>query len=126
MSGACCPGDGAAAGICIPGVITWPGLGDGDAGGICIPGVITGGHGEGEGFAVPRLVVCRARVVVFLFGVARFGFGVVAFGLGITCPSCCGKALPLSANTIASAQNALSVLFFLTEQFIFPPGLLKY
>jgi hypothetical protein len=118
-----CPGlgDGEAVGICIPGGITC-GLGDGDAAGICIPGVMTCGLGDGEGLglAVLRVVVRLVRGVRF-FGVARFGFGVAAFGFGITCPSCCGKALLLSANTIAREQNAHSIRF-VSDQFIFPPS----
>lgn len=118
-----CPGlgDGDADGICMPGVITC-GLGEGDAAGICIPGAITCGLGDGEGLglAVLRVVVRLVRGVRF-FGVARFGFGVAAFGLGITCPSCCGKALLLSANTIAREQNARSIRF-VSDQFIFPPS----
>ena len=115
-------GEGDAEGICMPGVITC-GLGEGDAAGICIPGVITCGLGEGEGLglAVLRAVVRLGRGVLF-FGVARFGFGVAAFGLGMTCPSCCGNALPLSAKTSATEQNARSILLVSTDQFIFPPG----
>lgn len=117
-----CPGlgDGDADGICMPGVITC-GLGEGDAAGICIPGVITCGLGAGEGLglAVRRVGVRLVRGVRF-FGVARFGVGVATFGLGITCPSCCGKALLLSASTIAREQNARSIRF-VSEQFMFPP-----
>lgn len=104
-------GDGDAVGICIPGVITC-GLGDGDAAGICIPGVMTCGVGDGEGLglAILRVVVRLGRGVLF-FGVARLAFGVAGFGLGMTCPSCCGKAVVLSANTITKAQNARSGLF---------------
>ena len=119
-----CPGlgDGEAVGICIPGVITW-GVGDGDAAGICMPGAITCGLGDGEGLglATLRVVVRLARGVLF-FGVARLAFGVAAFGLGMTCPSCCGNALLVSANTSATEQNARSILLVLTDQFIFPPG----
>lgn len=119
-----CPGlgDGEAVGICIPGVITC-GVGDGDAAGICMPGAITCGLGDGEGLglATLRVVVRLARGVLF-FGVARLAFGVAAFGLGMTCPSCCGNALLLSANTSATEQNARSILLVLTDQFIFPPG----
>ena len=119
-----CPGlgDGEAVGICIPGVITC-GVGDGDALGICIPGAITWGLGDGEGLglATLRVVVRLARGVLF-FGVARLAFGVAAFGLGMTCPSCCGKALLVSANTRATEQNARSILLVLTDRFIFPPG----
>ena len=115
-------GEGDAEGICIPGVITC-GLGEGDAAGICIPGVITCGLGEGEGLglAVLRVVVVRLGRGVRFFGAAGFGFGVAAFGLGITCPSCCGKALLLSANTIAREQNACRIRF-VSDQFIFPPS----
>lgn len=115
-------GEGDAEGICMPGVITC-GLGEGDAAGICIPGVITCGLGEGEGLrlAVLRVVVRLGRGVLFL-GVARFGFDVAAFGLGMTCPSCCGNALLLSARTSATEQNARSILLVSTDQFIFPPG----
>ena len=122
-----CPGlgDGEAVGICIPGVITC-GVGDGDAAGICMPGAITCGLGDGEGLglAVLRVGVRLLRVVVFFFVVARFGLGVAAlgFGLGMTCPSCCGKALLLSANISATEQNARSILLVSTDQFIFPPG----
>lgn len=119
-----CPGlgDGEAVGICIPGVITC-GVGDGDAAGICMPGAITCGLGDGEGLglATLRVVVRLARGVLF-FGVARLAFGVAAFGLGMTCPSCCGNALLLSANTSATEQNARSILLVSTDQFIFPPG----
>ena len=105
----------------MPGVITC-GLGDGEAAGICIPGVMTCGVGDGAGLglAVLRVVVRLGRGVLLL-GVARFGFGVAAFGLGITCPSCCGKAVLLNANTIAREQNARSFRF-VTDQFIFPPS----
>jgi hypothetical protein len=117
-----CPGvgDGDAAGISMPGAITC-GLGEGDAAGICIPGVMTCGVGDGEGLglAILRVVVRLARGVLF-FGVARPAFGV-AFGLGMTCPSCCGKAVLLSATTIAIEQNACSILFVSTDQFIFTP-----
>lgn len=126
-------------GICIPGVITC-GLGEGDAVGICIPGVITCGLGEGDaaGFCMSGLITCRLgvgegrglgravrrvvvrRVVVFFFGAARFGFGFAAGGLGITCPSCCGSALPLSANTSARQQSIRSGLLS-PDQFITPP-----
>lgn len=119
-----CPGlgDGEAVGICIPGVITC-GVGDGDAGGICMPGAITCGLGDGEGLALATLrVVIRLARGVLVFGVARLVFGVAAFGLGMTCPSCCGNTLLLSANTSATEQNARSILLVSTDQFIFPPG----
>ena len=120
----CGPGEGDAVGICIPGVITCrPGEGDGDGMGICIPGVITCGLGDGEGFgfAVPWLALLLAGVVVFFFGAARLGFGFAAGGLGMTCPSCCGNALPpLSANTSAK-EKSVRILFQLRDRFIIPP-----
>lgn len=119
-----CPGlgDGEAVGICMPGVITC-GVGDGDAAGICMPGAITCGLGDGEGLGLATLrVVIRLARGVLVFGVARLVFGVAAFGLGMTCPSCCGNALLLSANTSATEQNARSILLVSTDQFIFPPG----
>ena len=117
-----CPGlgDGDGDGICMPGVMTC-GVGDGDAAGICVPGVMTCGLGDGEGLglAILRVVVRLGRGVLF-FGAARLAFGV-AFGFGMTCPSCCGKAVLLSANTIAREQNARSILFVSTDQIIFTP-----
>ena len=107
-------------GICMPGVITCPGVGDGDALGICIPGVITCGVGEGLGAAGRRLVSRMARVVVFFLGAARFGFGFAAEGFGITCPSCCGKALLPSANTSAREQSVRSHFLSPDELIIFP------
>ena len=140
MSATCRAGDGDAVGICIPGVITCPGVGDGDADGICIPGVITCGLGDGDaaGICIPGVITCglgdgeglglaTLRVVVRLgrgvlfFGVARLALGVAAFGFGMTCPSCCGKAVLLSANTTAKEQIARSILFLSTDQFIFTP-----
>jgi hypothetical protein len=114
-------GEGDALGICMPGVITW-GLGEGDAVGIFIPGVITCGlaDGEGLGLAVVRLELFLARLVVFFFVAARFAFDFAADGLGITCPSCCGNAVPLSANTSAKEQSVRSFLQLL-NRFIIPP-----
>lgn len=120
-------GDGDAAGICIPGVITWPGLGDGDAVGICIPGVITCGLGDGDGFGVVVLLVGvrLARGAGFFLGVARlgfgFGFGFAAGGFGMTCPSCCGKTLPVSANIKITALTVRSAILKLLDRFIVPP-----
>lgn len=112
MSSTCGTGVGEAEGICMPGIIWCDGLGDGvgggvgagDAAGICIPGGISfRGLGDGEGAVVVgtlaglRVVWRRGRVR--RFG-AAFGFGLDASGcLGITCPSCCGSAVALIANT---------------------------
>lgn len=75
-----------------------------------MPGVITCGLGDGKGrgFAVLRLVLRLERVVVFFFGAARLGFGLAAGRFGITCPSCCGNALLLSAKTSAREQSVRS------------------
>ena len=109
----------------MPGVITCPGLGDGDAAGICMPGVITCGLGEGEGLGlVVRLVGVRRRVTVLFFLGAAFGFGFAA-GLGITCPSCCGKTLMVSANIKASALNVRSAILKLLGRFIVPPYMVR-
>ena len=118
-------GEGDAVGICMPGVITCPGLGDGDAVGICIPGVITCGLGEGEGLGLAALLVGvrLVRGAVLLFG-AAFGFGFAA-GLGMTCPSCCGNTLIVSANTKASALTVRSAILKLLGRFMVPPQLVR-
>lgn len=81
-----CPGLGDGDGICIPGVITCGGEGEGDAVGICMPGVMTCGLGDGEGFGVVALLVGArlVRVTVLFFRGAAFGFGFAAGRLGIT------------------------------------------
>ncbi|MGI8835728.1 MAG: hypothetical protein ACR2H4_03705 [Pyrinomonadaceae bacterium] len=108
----------------MPGVITCPGLGDGDAVGICMPGVITCGLGEGEGLGVVALLVGLrlVRGAALLFFGAAFGFGFAA-GLGITCPSCCGNTLIVSANIKASALNSRIAIWKLLGQFMVPPQL---
>jgi len=90
-----CPGlgNGDAVGICIPGVITCPGLCDGDAVGICIPGVITcPGLGDGVGICMPGVIKCGLGegeglgLVTLLAGVRRARGAVLflgaAFGFG--------------------------------------------
>ncbi len=115
-------GEGDAVGICMPGVITCAGLGDGDAVGICMPGVITCGLGEGEGLGLAALLVGvrLVRGAVLLFFGAAFGFGFAA-GLGMTCPSCCGNTLIVSANIKASALNVRSAILKLLGRFMVPP-----
>ncbi|MGI9067968.1 MAG: hypothetical protein ACR2HX_16400 [Pyrinomonadaceae bacterium] len=124
-----CPGlgDGDAVGICMPGVITCPGLADGDAVGICMPGVITcPGVGDGDGLGLVVLLVgvrLTRGAVLFFFG-AAFGFGLAAgFILDMSCPSCCGNALTLSANTKASALTVRSAILKLLGRFMVPPYL---
>jgi len=110
----------------MPGVITCPGVGEGDVVGICMPGVITCGLGEGEGLGVVALLVGvrLVRGTVLLFFGAAFGFGFAA-GLGITCPSCCGNTLIVSANTNASALNGRSAIWKLLGRFMVPPQLVR-
>lgn len=93
----------------MPGVITC-GLGEGDAVGICMPGVITCVLGEGLGLVVLLLVPRLAEELVLFFATGRLGFGFAAEGLGITWPSCCGNALPPSANTSVKEQSVRNVL----------------
>ncbi|MGH9932182.1 MAG: hypothetical protein ACREA9_23520 [Pyrinomonadaceae bacterium] len=124
-----CPGlgEGDVVGICMPGVITCgAGEGDGDAVGICMPGVITCGLGEGEGRGLAALLVGvrLGRGVVLRFFGAAFGFGFAA-GLGITCPSCCGNTLIVSANIKASALNGRSAIWKLLGRFMVPPQLVR-
>jgi hypothetical protein len=100
--------------------------GVGDVAGICMPGVITCGLRDGEGLGlVTRLAGVRlARVTVFFFLGALFGFGFAA-GLGITCPSCCGNTLIVSANIKASALSARSAILKLLGRFIVPPYMVR-
>ena len=121
-----CPGlgDGDAVGICMPGVITCAGLGVGEAVGICMPGVITCGLGEDDGLGLVVLLVGvrLARGAGLFLGAARLGLGLgFAAGLGITCPSCCGNTLLLSAKIKTSALNVRSAIFKLLGRFMLPP-----
>lgn len=112
----------------MPGVITGPGLGDGDAVGICMPGVITCGLGEGEGLGLVSLLVGvrLARVAALFFLGAVFGFGLLAgFIFDMSCPSCCGNALTLTANTKASAQTVRSAILKLLGRFMVSPYLVR-
>jgi len=112
----------------MPGVITWAGLGDGDVVGICMPGVITCGLGEGEGLGLLALLVGvrRARVAVLFFLGALFGFGLLAgFIFDMSCPSCCGNTLMVSANIKASALSVRSAILKLLGRFMVPPYLVR-
>ncbi|MGI8734873.1 MAG: hypothetical protein ACR2LM_16425 [Pyrinomonadaceae bacterium] len=125
-----CPGtgDGDAVGLCMPGVITCPGFGAGDAAGICIPGVITCGLGEGEGLGLLALLVGArlARVAVFFFLGAAFDFGLAAgFIFDMSCPSCCGNTLVVSANITASALTVRSAILKLLDRFMLSPYLAR-
>src|SRR5688572_19306769 len=113
----CCAGDacgladGELPGIGIPGVCVWgEAAGAGDAVGICMPGVITCGLGEGEGLGLLALLVgvrlTRGAGLFLVVARLGFGFGFAAGGLGITCPSCCGNTLTVSANIKVSALRA--------------------
>ena len=90
-----------------------------------MPGVITCGLGEGAGLCrVVLLVGVRLRVTVLFFFGAAFGFGFAA-GLGMTCPSCCGNTLMVSANIKASALSVRSAILKLLGRFIVPPYMVR-
>lgn len=127
----CCAGEawgvavGEAAGVIR--VCVWgEAAGEGEAVGICMPGTITCGVGEGEGFGVLTLLagVRRVRVAVFFFFSALFGFGLLAgFIFDMSCPSCCGTAITLSANTKTNALTTRSAKLKLPDRFMVPPSL---
>ena len=88
-----------------------------------MPGVITCGLGEGEDLGLVVLLVgvrLRVTVLFFLGAALGFGFGFAA-GLGITCPSCCGNTLIVSANIKASALSVRSAILKLLGRFMLPP-----
>ncbi len=91
-----------------------------------MPGVITCGLGEGAGLGLLALLVGvrRARVAVLFFLGALFGFGFAA-GLGMTCPSCCGNTLMVSANIKATALSVRSAILNLLGRFIVPPNMVR-
>jgi hypothetical protein len=63
-----------------------------------------------------------ARGAGFFLGVARLCFGLgFAAGLGMTCPSCCGNTLLLSAKIKTSALNVRSAILKLLGRFMIPP-----
>ncbi len=89
-----------------------------------MPGVITCGLGEGEGLGLLALLVGvgRARVAVLFFLGALLAFGLLTgFIFDMSCPSCCGNALTLSANTKASALTVRSAILNLLGRFMVPP-----
>lgn len=93
-----------------------------------MPGVITCGAGEGEGLGlVARLVGVRlARGAGLFLGAARLGFGLdFAAGLGMTCPSCCGNTLMVSASIKATALSVRSAILKLLGRFIIPPYMVR-
>ena len=107
-------------GIFIPGVISCGGLAEGDDVGIFIPGIILW-DGLADGwrvFAPVFLVVVRlAFARDFLFLGTVFGFDLPIPGiLLMSWPSCCGKAMMLTAKISASAPSVpltqLLVLMF--------------
>ena len=89
-----------------------------------MPGVITWGLGEGEGLVLLALLVGvrLARVTVLFFLGALFGFGLLAgFIFDMSCPSCCGNTLMVSANIKASALSVRSAILKLLGRFMVPP-----
>ena len=93
-----------------------------------MPGVITCGVAEGEGLGLVALLVGvrLARGTGLFLGAARLGFGLgFAAGLGMTCPSCCGNTLMVSANIKASALSVRSAILKLLGRFIVPPYMVR-
>ncbi len=89
---------------------------------------MTCGLGEAEGLVLVTLLVGvrLARVDALFFFGALFGFGLAAgFILDMSCPSCCGNALTLSANTKASALTVRSAILKLLGRFMVPPYLVR-
>jgi len=91
-----------------------------------MPGGITWGLGEGDGLGLPTLLVGArlGRVAVLFFRGALFAFGLLAgFIFDMSCPSCCGNTLVVSANIKASALSVRSAILKLPDQFMVPPKL---
>ena len=88
-----------------------------------MPGIITCGLGEGDGLGLLTLLAGARleRVTVLFFLGAAFGFGFAAGRLGMTCPSCCGKTLMVTANTKANALTVRSATLKLPGRFMVPP-----
>lgn len=89
---------------------------------------MTCGLGDGEGLGVVVLLVGvrRARGAGRFLGAARLGLGLgFAAGLGMTCPSCCGNTLMVSAHINASALRIRSAILKLLGRFIIPPYMVR-
>jgi hypothetical protein len=89
-----------------------------------MPGVITCGLGEGDGLGLVTLLVGvrLARLAALFFFGALFGFGLAAgFIFDMSCPSCCGKMLMVSANIKATALSVRSAMTKLLGPFMLPP-----
>lgn len=85
---------------------------------------MTCGPGDDEGLGLVALLVGvrLARGAGRFLGAARLGFGLgFAAGLGITCPSCWGNTMVVSANIKASALRVRSAVLKLLGRFIVPP-----
>ncbi|MGI8735009.1 MAG: hypothetical protein ACR2LM_17110 [Pyrinomonadaceae bacterium] len=92
-----------------------------------MPGVITCGLGEGEGFGLVALLVGvrLGRTGLFFLGVP-FGFGLAAgFIFDMSCPSCCGNTLTLTANIRTTALNIRSAILKLLGRFMVPPYVVR-
>ncbi|MDQ3175688.1 MAG: hypothetical protein M3Q91_18585 [Acidobacteriota bacterium] len=93
-----------------------------------MPGVITCGLDEGEGLGLLDLLVGvrLGRVAVLFFLGALFDFGLAAgFIFDMSCPSCCGNALVVSANIKASALSVRSAILKLLGRFMVSPYLVR-
>ncbi|MGH9882412.1 MAG: hypothetical protein ACRD6N_13325, partial [Pyrinomonadaceae bacterium] len=63
--------------------------------------------------------------VLFFFG-AAFGFGLLAgFIFDMSCPSCCGNTLVVSANIRANALSVRSAILRFLGRFIVPPYVVR-
>ena len=85
---------------------------------------MTCGLGVGEGLGLVALLVGVRlwRGAALFLGAARLGFGLgLAAGLGMTCPSCCGNTLLLSAKIKTSALDMRSAIIKLLGRFMVPP-----
>jgi len=91
-----------------------------------MPGVITCGLGDGAGLGLVAFLVGRlGRTVLFFLGVL-FAFGLAAgFIFDMSCPSCCGNTLGLTANIRTTALSVRSAIFKLLGRFMVPPYVVR-
>ncbi len=93
-----------------------------------MPGVITCELDEGEGLGLLDLLVGvrLGRVAVLFFLGALFDFGLAAgFIFDMSCPSCCGNTLTLTANIRTSALSVRSAILKLLGRFMVPPYVVR-
>jgi hypothetical protein len=71
------------------------------------------------------LAARRALGRGFFFLGALFAFGFATGIFFMSCPSCCGNALMLTANIRANAPSVRSPFFQLPGRFMFPPFVVR-